>query len=193
MVSVFQTIWIQFLLKLTRHVDSQVSISGRHSTQVARLARLTARKMGCSMIDTELFYWAAMLHDIGKIGVPDSILKKPSSLSEKEWIFMRLHPTIGASIVKSLNFVNQIAPVIYSHQEKYDGSGYPEGLKGEDILLGARILCVVDAYDAMTDDRVYRKALSHDEAVTELKCLSGRDFDPQVVKPFLEIVNPYVM
>jgi putative nucleotidyltransferase with HDIG domain len=180
--------WISLLLYLSRYIDSRVSRCGKHSTQVANLVKTTAQKMDCEEEEVDSMYWAALLHDIGKIGVPDKVLSKAGPLTDEEWDIMKLHPAVGSNIVQSLESISHIAPVIYAHQEKYDGSGYPEGLHGEQIPLGARILTVVDAYDAMTSDRHYRKARSHNEATKELIQLGGKQFDPQVVEAFLEVV-----
>ena len=134
-------------------------------------------------------YWAALLHDIGKIGVPDSVLMKAGPLSPEEWKVMKLHPTIGANMVKNLKKIEHIAPFIHAHQEKYDGSGYPLNLRGEQIPINGRILAVVDAYEAMTHNRVYRQACTPREAMIELRQLEGKHFDPIVVESFLHTLN----
>ena len=164
-------------------------ISERHSERVAYWVKATARILGVSEPDVRTMYWAAMFHDIGKIGVPMHVLSKAGPLNEREWVMMKLHPTVGTNMVKSLNVISRIAPIIYSHQEKYDGTGYPEGLRGENIPFGARILSVIDAYDAMTSNRVYRKARSHQEATQELLQLGYKHFDPRVVKAFLRVLK----
>ena len=183
-----QSFWIKLLLYLAHYIDSRISINGQHSSQVAEWVKNTALKMNCDEDETRQIYWAALLHDIGKIGVPDTVLSKPGPLTEEEWDVMKLHPTVGSNIVQSLKPISHIAPVIYSHQEKYDGTGYPEGLRGEQIPLGARILTVVDAYDAMTSNRRYRRSRSHQEAVNELRQQRGKHFDPKVVEAFLEVI-----
>ena len=183
-----QSFWISLLLYLSKYIDSRVSSSNKHSTQVAQWVKTTARKMNCDEEEVRSIYWAALLPDIGKIGVPDKVLSKAGPLTDEEWDVMKLHPTVGSNIVQSLKAISHIAPVIYAHQEKYDGSGYPEGLQGEQIPLGARILTVVDAYDAMTSDRHYRKGRSHEEAADELLQLGGKQFDPMVVEAFLEVI-----
>jgi HD-GYP domain-containing protein (c-di-GMP phosphodiesterase class II) len=183
-----QEVWIQFLINLSRAIDSRVSHSGRHSAQVAYWVRSTARQLKFSEKEVNAMFWAAMLHDVGKISVPDEVLSKAGPLTSDEWKIMRLHPIVGANIVGTQRQFVDIAPYIYSHQEKYDGTGYPAGISGEEIPLGARILAVADAYEAMTDHRVYRMALSRHEATRELRYLGGRQFDPEVVETFLEVV-----
>ena len=185
----FQEVWIQFLINLTRHIDKQVSFSGRHSAQVAFWARSTARVMKQDEEMAQTLFWAAMLHDVGKIGVPENVLTKAGPLSDNEWTIMRLHPVLGANIVKSTKVFDAIAPMIFHHQEKFDGSGYPFGLRGDAIPLGARILAVADAYEAMTSNRVYRQALGSSEARQELTRNRGKHFDPQVVEAFLEVAE----
>lgn len=165
------------------------NISERHSERVAYWVKATARLLGVSEPDVRMMYWAAMFHDIGKIGVPMHVLSKAGPLNDSEWVMMKLHPIVGTNMVKSLNMISRIAPIIYSHQEKYDGTGYPEGLSGDNIPFGARILSVIDAYDAMTSNRVYRMARGHEEAVRELVQMVGKHFDPQVVKAFLRVLE----
>lgn len=182
-------VWFQFFMHLARYIDKLVSRTGHHSSQVAHWVKSTALRLNVEEKEAQIMFWAALLHDIGKIGVPDNVLQKPGPLSNDEWEMMRLHPTIGANIVRSLAQIAHIAPAIHHHQEKYDGSGYPSGLYGEQIPLGARILAVADAYQAMTEDRAYRTACSHQEASLELKRFVGKQFDPVVVHAFLEVVN----
>jgi len=135
------------------------------------------------------------LHDVGKIGVPDQLLGKPGPLSEDEAEVMRRHPEIGARILRNIDVLRDVAPVILHHQERFDGvqegefPGYPAGLRGEEIPLGARIIAVVDAFDAMTTDRPYRQALVVQEAVAVLRAESGKQFDPLVVDTFLAVLD----
>lgn len=184
-----QKAWLRVLLLLSKQIDHQVSSAGCHSSRVAHLVLPTARQLACDEETTRTLYWAAQLHDIGKLSVPDSILRKTGPLSNDEWRLIRLHPTVGASLVRSSGLLARIAPVVSTHQEKYDGSGYPWGLRGEQIPLGARILAVADAYDAMTNDRFYRKAYTPPEAIHEIERLSGQHFDPYVVSAFLNVQN----
>jgi putative nucleotidyltransferase with HDIG domain len=178
-------VWIQLYINLSRYIDSRVCLDAGHSATVAYWVKSTARNLEMDEHEVHSMYWAALLHDIGKIGVPDSVLRKHGPLTHEEWNIIKLHPTVGANMVKSLKKIEHIAPYIFSHQEKYDGTGYPLGLQGEQIPIGGRILAVVDAYEAMTHDRVYRKARSHHEAVIELRTLEGKHFDPVVVEGFL--------
>jgi len=186
-----KSMWIQLLLNLSERVDARVCLASRHSIQVAQWVVPTAKLMKCTSKEVQAAYWAAMLHDIGKIGVPDEVLSKPGPLTPEEWILMRMHPLIGANIVKSFAVLESIAPVVVAHQERFDGNGYPLGLRGEAIPVGARILAVIDAFDAMTNDRVYRKAYTYKEAVAELIRRRGKDFDPRVVDAFMNVVSPF--
>ncbi len=176
---------LTLLLSLSGYIDSRVSPSGWHSYQVASLVKGISNRLKFDARQTQSVYWAALLHDVGKVGVPDKILCKPGPLDKEEWQVMKLHPVIGANIVRNMTPFNQIAPAIHFHQERFDGSGYPEGLHGDQIPFGARILAVLDAYEAMTSDRVYRKALRHWKALDEICMLSGKDFDPVVIDAFL--------
>lgn len=142
--------------------------------------------MGLSSSEIDEIKRAAELHDIGKVGVPDAILLNPSRLSPGEVAEIKRHPRKSGEIVSCLGFLRGIVPVIEGHHEHFDGSGYPNGLQGEEIPLGARILAVVDAYDAMTSNRAYRGAMSHDNAVAILKRGSGRQWDPYVVENLLD-------
>jgi len=180
---------LNLLLSISGYIDSRVSSSGWHSYQVASLVKGITSRLNFDARQTQSVYWAALLHDVGKVGVPDKILCKPGPLDSEEWQLMRLHPVIGANIVKNLTQFNQIERVIHFHQERYDGSGYPEGLHGEQIPFGARILAVLDAYEAMTSDRVYRKALRHRKAMDEIVTMSGKDFDPVVIDAFIYTVK----
>ncbi|MCS6907033.1 MAG: HD-GYP domain-containing protein, partial [Anaerolineales bacterium] len=173
--------WLSLFLSLSKQVDSQVTYSGSHSMQVARLARATARQMSLDEAEVSSIYWASLLHDIGKVGVPVEILSKKGPLDEMEWQIMRLHPIIGANIIRSCKPIATASPIILYHQEKYDGSGYPYGLRGESIPISSRILAVADAYDAMTNRRVYREALPPKQALVELWKHRYTQFDPFVV------------
>jgi len=181
--------FMQTVLALANAMDVRDTYTIDHSQRMAVLAEKTGRLLGGTESELETLRWAALLHDIGKIGVPDDILLKPSSLTKKEYEIIKNHPALGASIISPIKKLKEVAPIIHHSHEKYDGTGYPEGLGGEEIPLEARILMVVDSFIAMTDDRVYRKARDHEEAVEEIKSLSGKQYDPKVVEVFLELIE----
>ena len=128
-----------------------------------------------------------LLHDIGKIGIPDAILLKPGPLTKDEWAIMRKHPEIGRRLIENIPFLKGAVPIVYCHHERWDGNGYPAGLREEEIPLGARIFSVVDAFDAMTFDRPYSKAVSFEAAKAEIIRCSGSHFDPTIVESFLKV------
>jgi HD-GYP domain-containing protein (c-di-GMP phosphodiesterase class II) len=154
---------------------------------VVEYAVLIARKMGFGGRELSAIRMGAMLHDSGKIGIPDSILRKPGKLTDAEWEIMETHPLKGYEAFKGIGFLDTALPIIRHHHERYDGTGYPDGLAGEEIPIGARIFAVADTFDAMTSDRPYRKAMSTEESVQEIIACSGSQFDPKVVGAFLLI------
>jgi len=161
-----------------------------HGDRLVKYAMAIAEKLGLSPQEREGVRYAAILHDIGKIGVREEVLNKPASLTPEEYEEMKTHPTKGAEIVKHIKSLKAVVSLVYHHQERYDGKGYPAGLAGDQIPIGARIVAVLDAFDAMTSDRVYRRAPGYRRAIEELKCHAGTQFDPKVVEAFLEIVQP---
>jgi len=184
-----QELWLQLLINISKFVDRRVSKTGEHSENVAKWASTTARKLKMSEDEVKIVYWASILHDIGKIGISDRILRKKDTLSEADWVLIKMHPTIGSNIVSSIDAMPSLAPTISAHQEKYDGTGYPRGISGNDIPLGARILGIADAYQAMVEHRYYREARTHEEAITELQKVKGSQFDPEVLDVFIDVVN----
>ena len=161
--------------------------TGAHSERVRRYALAVARTHGLTEAETRDIEHGVVLHDIGKIGIPDSILLKPGPLTPDEWKVMRTHPEVGRRLVEHIPFLAGAVPIVYHHHERWDGSGYPEGLRGERIPLGARIFAVADALDAMTFDRPYSRAVSFEAAREEIGRCAGTHFDPAVVSTFLSI------
>ena len=180
---------IQEILQLARSVEEKDDITEGHCHRLERLAVATGERLRLSPDRLITLSYAAYLHDVGKVMVPDEILNKPGSLTDEEWMEMRKHPEYGEQMLEGKEFLRDAARIVRSHHERYDGSGYPDGLVGEEIPLEARIISVVDAYDAMVSDRPYRKALSNDVAIAELVKNAGSQFDPQVVNAFLRVVN----
>ncbi len=180
---------LETVVALANAVEARDTYTEDHSARMEELVVKICKKLDYSEEDIQNMRWAARLHDIGKIGVPDHILRKPSSLTDDEWISMREHPEIGSKILAPIKKMAPVSPIIHSHHEKFNGSGYPDGIAGNLIPLGARILAVVDAYVAMTDERIYRKSISHTAALEELINNKGSHFDPEIVELFLEIIE----
>jgi putative nucleotidyltransferase with HDIG domain len=175
------------VLGLAEALDVRDTGTARHSQTVGRYAEIMARALGLGREHVERVRLAGVLHDIGKIGVSDAILRKPGPLTDDEWEQMRKHPEIGARILGGSG-LDDIRRWILAHHERPDGCGYPEGLGDADIPLEARILAVADAYEAMTSDRVYRRSIGAAAAREELLRHAGRQFDPRVVEAFLQVV-----
>jgi hypothetical protein len=175
------------LQALSRALDTRDAETEEHSQRVNRYTELIARRFGLPDEEIKHLCRGAILHDIGKIGVPDAILLKPAGLTPSELEAMRKHPTIGYTMIAHIPFLAQAAEIVLHHHESYDGTGYPSGLAGEEIPLGARIFAVVDTLDAMTSNRPYRKALTFEEALAEIERERGRQFDPVIVDTLLAI------
>jgi diguanylate cyclase (GGDEF)-like protein/putative nucleotidyltransferase with HDIG domain len=173
---------------LARAVDSRDAYTGSHSERVAHLAAEIATRLGLPAEEVELTRLAGSLHDLGKLAIPEEILRKPAALSDAERLVLERHPQIGYRMLESLG-VDPIAYWVLHHHERWDGAGYPDGLAGDRIPLGARIIFVSDAFDAMTSDRLYRESLSFEDALAEVERCSGSQFDPQVVSAFLACVG----
>jgi diguanylate cyclase (GGDEF)-like protein len=161
---------------------------GQHNDDVAELVVEVARELDLDPAEVVATRRAAELHDVGKLAIPDSILGKPGPLDEQEWEFMRQHTVVGERIVSCAPSLREVAPIVRSSHERWDGAGYPDGLAGEAIPLGARIIAVCDAYDAMTTTRPYRAAMSEDDALAELRHCAGGQFDPRVVAAFERVL-----
>ena len=179
--------YTQTLEALGAALDSRDVGTESHSRRVHGYSLALAREHGVAPDHLTNLAHGVLLHDIGKIGIPDAILLKPGSLTPDEWKVMRTHPEIGKRLIAKIPFLHGAIPVVWCHHEKWDGNGYPRGLKGEDIPLNARIFSVVDAFDAMTFDRPYSKAISFDAAIAEIKRCAGAHFDPRVVESFLRV------
>jgi len=172
------------LQALTAALETRDSETHGHSERVVSYSLRLGREYGLSSEEMKSLEFGSLLHDIGKIGVPDSILRKPAKLTEEEWVRMREHPLHGQQILRGIEFLQGAARVVAQHHEKWDGTGYPLGLRSEDIDICARIFSVADAFDAITSDRVYRRGKPYEAAAQELDDWAGRQFDPKVVEAF---------
>lgn len=182
-----ETFYLEMVKTLARAVDSKDAYTHDHSDRASLKARRLAAELQLPEQMARYVEYAALLHDIGKIGIDEAILLKPGKLTSEEYEVMKKHPIIGHQILAPVKFLGPVAQMVLYHQEWYNGQGYPEGLKGEAIPLGARIVAVIDAWDAMTSDRPYRKALGREIAVSELRKGSGTQFDPTIVEAFLKL------
>jgi len=176
------------LNSMAKILDARDPHTSQHSTRVTTLSMSMAAALGLSEEERETLYIAASLHDIGKVGIPDNILLKPDKLTDEEFDFIKRHPDIGADILKPLPPMAKETEIIRHHHERFDGRGYPSGLKENDIPYLSRILCLADSFDAMTSDRPYRKGMSVAEAVAEICKCKGRQFDPDLADTFIEKV-----
>jgi HD-GYP domain-containing protein (c-di-GMP phosphodiesterase class II) len=181
--------FIQTVIALANAIDIRDTYTNTHSQQIADLAAKTARALGCSPEETNEIYLGGLLHDIGKIGIPDTILQKPTKLEDEEWKIVHTHPKLGAELISPIKKLAGVSPMIENSHERYDGLGYPHGIKGEEIPLGARIISVVDSYSAMLDKRPYKEPYSSNKIIKELKLYSGKMYDPRVVETFLKIIQ----
>ncbi len=182
-------LYIGTIFALAAALDARDHYTHGHSKKVAKDAVAIAKALSLPGYQIEIVRRASLLHDIGKIGIPDKILNKPGRLTKEEFRIVRKHPEVALKILKPIPQIKDLLPAIYHEHERYDGKGYIVGLKGQSIPLEARIIGVADAYDAMTSERPYRKPLSKKEAIRELKKCAGTQFDPDVVKAFIRILN----
>jgi len=183
--------YVSIIMALASAIDARDLSTLGHTERVMDLSKGLAIELNRRgyKIDLNSLKLAALLHDIGKIGVPESILRKPGAPTADEWKEIKKHPSIGANILEPLYEMKDIKDAVKYHQEHYDGLGYPRGLKAKDIPLMSRVIMVVDAYDAMTSDRVYRPRRSRDEALSELKANAGTQFDPEIVDAFSRVAR----
>ena len=175
------------LLGLISALDLREHNTRLHSQRVREYTELIATRFGVDGKARREISFGALLHDVGKIAVPDRILLKPGELTEEEWREMRKHPEAGYRMLKRIGFLKEAADIVHAHHERYDGRGYPRGLKGEEIPLGARLFMVADVYDALTSQRPYKSPLSYEEAATEIRNHTGSQFDPAVVATFMAL------
>lgn len=184
-----QNMSIQMLETLANTLDAKDKYTNGHSYRVSMYSMLLARKIGMDDDEIEMLRQEALLHDIGKIGVPDSVLNNPGKLTDIEFKIMKSHTTVGAQILENLLSIPNAAAVAGGHHERYDGKGYPKGLKGDEIHIHARIVGIADAYDAMSSDRIYRKALPKEKIREQLLVGSGGQFDPELLGAFLKMFD----
>lgn len=180
----------QTLQALTVVMQARDPTTGAHSTRLSELAEATGQALGADSDDLLLMRLGGLVHDIGKVGIPDAILNKPGALNEEEWAVMQQHPMIGAHILEGMGgFFRRLAPIVLAHHERWDGYGYPQGLRREEIPLSSRVLSVVDSYDAMVSRRPYKDPIPVSAARAELRRCSGSQFDPVVVQAFLNVLD----
>ncbi|NQT95039.1 MAG: GAF domain-containing protein [Candidatus Omnitrophica bacterium] len=182
-------LYVGSIVSLAAAIDARDHYTHGHSKEVAKLAVKTAQKLKLDGDAVEKIHFASMLHDIGKIGIPDNVLLKKGKLTRPEWAIIKKHPIYGAKILKHIPRLKPIIPIIYHEHERYDGTGYVDGIKGEDIPIESRIIAVADAYEAMTSRRPYRKPMPKRKAIEEIKKNSGTQFDPRVVRIFLKVLG----
>lgn len=180
--------YVDTVKALSLAIEAKDRYTEGHSNRVVNYVEMIAKKMKFSESHLENLRIASLLHDIGKIGIPESILNKPGKLSDEEYSTIKEHPIIGANIVKDVDALKKCTDIIKYHHERYDGNGYPEGLKGDKIPLDAYIIALADAFDAMCSDRPYRKAMSREQASNIIKAERGRQFNPDVADIFLKII-----
>jgi HD-GYP domain-containing protein (c-di-GMP phosphodiesterase class II) len=181
--------YLEAVRTMASAIDARDPYTGGHVERVAQYAVGLGRELGWSEADLRVLEVGALLHDVGKIGVNDAILRKPSSLDEAEWAIMRQHPEIGAALLNGLHSMRSAVPAVLHHHERYDGKGYPHGLVGSAIPAVARVVTVADAFDAMLTDRPYRKGLPLDGALEEIERHAGTQFDPIYAQVFVQCVE----
>jgi len=182
-------VYLDTIRALAAAIDAKDPYTKGHSERVSEMSVVLAQELNLSDNDIENIEYTALLHDIGKIGIDDSILGKKGSLTDQEFDKIKEHTIMGANIIQPVDFLKNSYRAIYHHHERYNGKGYPDGIKSEDIPILARIIAVADAYDAMSSDRPYRKKLSKDKILKELKDQSGKQFDPEIVKALISVLD----
>lgn len=184
-----QQFYLEMVQTLARTIDAKDSYTHEHADRARYYARAVAKELHLPEQIVRHIEYAALMHDIGKIGIEKKILHKPGKLTQEEMEIIKKHPAIGNKIIAPVAFLAPVAPMVLYHQEWFNGQGYPDGLVGEEIPLGARIVAIIDAFDAMTSDRPYRKALPIKHAINELREFTGTQFDPHVVEAFIKVLE----
>ncbi|MCD6449500.1 MAG: HD-GYP domain-containing protein [Thermotogaceae bacterium] len=177
------------IMAMVKALEARDTYTVGHSERVALYSVNIAKELGLDMGDIDRIYWGSIVHDIGKLSIPEYVLMKPSKLSSVEYELVKNHPVAGENMIKDFPWLERIRPIVRNHHERWDGKGYPDGLKGEQIPLEVRIVTIADAFDAMTSDRVYRKAYSLEHALSEIIRLSGKQFDPEITKVAVDVLN----
>ena len=178
-----------FVERLAKAVDEKGQYKVAHSQRTAELSRKLCKQIGLNEKTTDLVYYAGLLQNIGKITLPESLFTNKGKLSKEEWEKLQNHPNVGVNLLMNINFLSEVIPYIHYHKERWDGCGEPEGLKGQSIPFGSRIIAVADAYTAMTSERSYREAMSVDEALEIMKSEAGIKWDPDVVNALFEVIK----
>lgn len=181
--------YLKTITALTSAIDAKDTYTRNHSRNVARFATALGEAIGITQDEIMTIHYGAILHDIGKIGIPEVILNKPGPLNKEEFSLIKTHPTMGSNILAPIDLPEATTNIVYHHHERWDGNGYPMGLKGEGIPMEARIVTIADAWDAMTSHRAYRKALTIEKALGEINSGSGTQFDPSLVKVFNKLIK----
>jgi putative nucleotidyltransferase with HDIG domain len=184
-----RNLYISTIQTLSKTIEARDPYTSGHANRVLDYSVKLAKEIGLSDEKVQNIRTAALLHDIGKIAINDSILNKSSKLTSEEYAEIMKHPSVGAEIVSKMDFFKNIKGIVRYHHERYDGKGYPDGLVGDDIPLEACILAIADAYDAMTSDRPYRQALAKDEALKEIENNAGTQFHPELARTFVSIMS----
>jgi ribonuclease P protein subunit RPR2 len=183
--------YVATMKSLAQVVEAKDSNTRGHLDRTQAYGLELARRIDPELAARPEVGYGFFLHDIGKVGIPERVLSKPGPLTDEEWEIMRCHPAIGAQIVEPIRFLGDAVEIVRTHHEWFDGTGYPRGLRGEEIPLAARIFSIADSFDAMTSDRPYRRALSLDHALDEIRGGSGTQFDPSVVCAFLDLIEDH--
>lgn len=184
-----ESVSLNSVMAIANTIDAKDNYTSGHSIRVAKCSEAIARRLGWSEEDIQNMHYIALLHDIGKIGVPDSILNKPTKLNKEEFEIIKQHPAIGSDILKDIHMIRNVTDGALYHHERFDGKGYPHGLKGEEIPLCARIICIADSYDAMTSNRIYRSQLPTERVIEEFEKGRGKQFDPKLTDLFVDMLK----